>query len=500
MWAWIRTLAGIFAVSLWSTPILELIEPRPFTVITKNTVRLLAAVSDSSVAEIRYFLRYKPAVDSFKAATLGTITRQLGSTRPPAMEFIADLTAIPDQDERTINFYVEGYDSKSRLLAVSDIDRFLVLDRHPVLSGRTFASQYRRTPPVIDGVAGPGEWAGSDSLSFLNGENEIRARSLWNSEALYFLVEVNDDSIVAAYAARGYLEKNLEPLYHPMDSDFVPLPANDEIELFFDATHDHPVRRTLGQYHFLVGAGGAWYGRNYDRKPKVSDMWGRAIKTAVMPAQGHAGYVVEMAVPWTELKLKPVKGLEIGFDLYNKDFIRANGPSSGISWNGTEWTHYNNPSEWGDLVLRQPIEWFRFIAAVCSLALIAFLLYFFRRRSGMVPQEPDANPRNVQMADRLDQIIRENYQDSDLTVQKAAEKVGLHPKYAGAVYKNVRGKSFIQQLLATRMEKALELLKNSDLNITDIAFKVGFNSSSHFAKVFRDFHQISPTDVRRGQK
>jgi len=56
--------------------------------------------------------------------------------------------------------------------------------------------------------------------------------------------------------------------------------------------------------------------------------------------------------------------------------------------------------------------------------------------------------------------------------------------------------SFIKRL---RLEKAASMLiKNLSYTITDIAFKVGFNSSAAFSRAFRDYFKISPSQFRNG--
>jgi two-component system response regulator YesN len=101
------------------------------------------------------------------------------------------------------------------------------------------------------------------------------------------------------------------------------------------------------------------------------------------------------------------------------------------------------------------------------------------------------------LGDRLDQYIQDNYHDADLTLQKAADSMGLHPKYAGTIFKRAKKITFSQRLISYRIVKASNLLKNDDLSITDIAFRVGFNSASHFSKVFKDLKKVTPAEFRK---
>ena len=47
-----------------------------------------------------------------------------------------------------------------------------------------------------------------------------------------------------------------------------------------------------------------------------------------------------------------------------------------------------------------------------------------------------------------------------------------------------------------RIEKAKEMLKDLSLRIVDISGKVGYESSKHFSKIFKEFTGMTPKDYR----
>ena len=51
-----------------------------------------------------------------------------------------------------------------------------------------------------------------------------------------------------------------------------------------------------------------------------------------------------------------------------------------------------------------------------------------------------------------------------------------------------------------RMQKAKFLLKNEDLSISEIAFKVGFSSQAYFATVFKSKFAVTPSEYREKKK
>jgi transcriptional regulator GlxA family with amidase domain len=52
-------------------------------------------------------------------------------------------------------------------------------------------------------------------------------------------------------------------------------------------------------------------------------------------------------------------------------------------------------------------------------------------------------------------------------------------------------------VLRYRIDKSKELLAQTDLSITEIAFQVGFNSQSYFDRIFQRFTGLSPHHFRR---
>lgn len=92
-------------------------------------------------------------------------------------------------------------------------------------------------------------------------------------------------------------------------------------------------------------------------------------------------------------------------------------------------------------------------------------------------------------------FIHSNYQDSDLTLTKVSKESGIQErvisKYIADTY-NCNFKTYINQI---RIEEAQRLLLNSKLNISEIAYAVGFNSPSSFNKVFKKITGKSPSEA-----
>jgi two-component system response regulator YesN len=98
--------------------------------------------------------------------------------------------------------------------------------------------------------------------------------------------------------------------------------------------------------------------------------------------------------------------------------------------------------------------------------------------------------------DGIAAYIEEKYM-KDLTLDKIARMACMNRFKFCRVFKQRFGKTFLSYLNSIRVKKASELLKNSNLSVTEIAFSVGYGSFSQFKRVFKKVYFLSPKDYRR---
>jgi AraC-like DNA-binding protein len=87
--------------------------------------------------------------------------------------------------------------------------------------------------------------------------------------------------------------------------------------------------------------------------------------------------------------------------------------------------------------------------------------------------------------------IEENYQN-DITALDMASLCNLSYSYFSRLFTKIMKRSFREYLNYVRISKAEKLLTTSELNITEIAMKVGFSTSSYFIQQFKQYKEISP--------
>lgn len=85
----------------------------------------------------------------------------------------------------------------------------------------------------------------------------------------------------------------------------------------------------------------------------------------------------------------------------------------------------------------------------------------------------------------------------DLNVEMIAEYTGINHTYLQTLFSKQFNCGIIAYVNKLRMEHAAFLLNNSSMNITDMAFHLGFNSRQHFGYVFRKHYNMSPQQYRK---
>lgn len=98
---------------------------------------------------------------------------------------------------------------------------------------------------------------------------------------------------------------------------------------------------------------------------------------------------------------------------------------------------------------------------------------------------------------RACEYLEAHLQD-EITLKEIADYSNLSASYFGVLFKQYTGRSFIHYFNQLRMDKAMELLRNSDMKIYEIAEDVGFVSLPYFNRVFKQVMSMTPNEYRKG--
>ena len=103
------------------------------------------------------------------------------------------------------------------------------------------------------------------------------------------------------------------------------------------------------------------------------------------------------------------------------------------------------------------------------------------------------NPhKQVRLARR---VLDQNYA-APITIEDLSREVALSPYYLIRAFRRVYKLTPHQYLVGQRIARAKELLRNTDMSITDICMAVGFESLGSFSTLFRKVAGVSPRAYR----
>lgn len=111
--------------------------------------------------------------------------------------------------------------------------------------------------------------------------------------------------------------------------------------------------------------------------------------------------------------------------------------------------------------------------------------------------------KDLDFIEKIHQVVEENMENSDFNIDAIAASIGLSRSAFFKKLKSLTGLAPVDWVKEIRLNKSVELIKTTDLSISEIAFAVGFNDSGYFSKCFRKKYNQSPREYMneyRGKK
>ena len=93
-------------------------------------------------------------------------------------------------------------------------------------------------------------------------------------------------------------------------------------------------------------------------------------------------------------------------------------------------------------------------------------------------------------------FIKEHHTE-EISLHQVAKEVHVSSFYLCKLFRKSTGMTFTEFVCRTRMEKAKDLLLNPNLRVSEIVYEVGFQSLTHFNRVFKTIAGQSPTEYRQ---
>ena len=83
-----------------------------------------------------------------------------------------------------------------------------------------------------------------------------------------------------------------------------------------------------------------------------------------------------------------------------------------------------------------------------------------------------------------------------ITIEELSKEFAINPTTLKIVFKDVYGSSIASHIKEHRMEKAAQLLTETDKSVSQIASEVGYESQSKFGAAFREFFNVTPVEYK----
>ncbi|MBS4207543.1 response regulator [Bacillus sp. FJAT-50079] len=105
------------------------------------------------------------------------------------------------------------------------------------------------------------------------------------------------------------------------------------------------------------------------------------------------------------------------------------------------------------------------------------------------------NPTSSRQFQNILQYIQDHL-SKEITLKQIAEHVDLHPQYIGQLFKSELNQSFTEYITEKRLERAKDLLKQTQLKVYEVAHLAGYKSPKHFMTVFKQEVGKTPVQYR----
>lgn len=186
----------------------------------------------------------------------------------------------------------------------------------------------------------------------------------------------------------------------------------------------------------------------------------------------------------------------------------------GSVFEGTYVTPFLNAPSMSDCCLQEHIPWqseilahiwesftifeekkFGYEFELVALLARMWLLLLRRHLNGSQPAQPHSQ-KDMTSVQKILSYLNRNYGEH-ITIDLVSKAVSFSGSECCRIFKRVTGETIFSYLQAYRVSKAAELLENTDMPISQIAYETGFCSTSYFIKIFQRIVGCTPLKYRK---
>ena len=119
----------------------------------------------------------------------------------------------------------------------------------------------------------------------------------------------------------------------------------------------------------------------------------------------------------------------------------------------------------------------------------------------LTPQLLPEKNKDIQIEDvflqKIRVVVEENFSESAFEIEHLAHLVGMSRSQLFRKIKALTGNSPSVFIRSIRLQKAMDLLKNTEKNITEVAYEVGFSTPAYFSDAFMETYGFRPSQLKK---
>ena len=123
---------------------------------------------------------------------------------------------------------------------------------------------------------------------------------------------------------------------------------------------------------------------------------------------------------------------------------------------------------------------------------------YFSREIKVNPSKLDVPSLDEALIGKALKCVEENMDNPDLSVEMLSGYVGMHRMNLYRKFQSILGQTPSAFIRSIRLKRAAQLLSDSELNVTEIAYMTGFSSLKYFDRYFKEEFGVTPTQYASG--
>lgn len=114
-------------------------------------------------------------------------------------------------------------------------------------------------------------------------------------------------------------------------------------------------------------------------------------------------------------------------------------------------------------------------------------------------QTGSLSKREMDIVQDVSRYINKDF-ENQITINQLYNQFGLSPSKLQEGFKLLHGNTVTEYIREVRIRRAEDLIKNTDMNISEVVYSIGLTSRSYFSKIFKERFDCTPSEYKRKNK